>query len=147
MSYKKPILLASALLSLLLASCTPPEPVVQDTGERFERLRRERIEAFLLEALRTNNVDLWLVVTRENNPDPLAADLAAENAVLPAALLFEVREGALHTRAICANFDVDPFRASGIYQQVSSYGSEGLLPHLREAVQAIDPQRIAVNVS
>jgi Xaa-Pro aminopeptidase len=147
---KRQLLALSVFLGLIsfgLAAFAVAGSPATDSTERFHRLRRERIERYLLSALQQNDVDLWLVLTRENNPDPLAADLAAEEAVLPAALLFEVTNGKLRRRAICANFDVNPFRASGIYDEVLSYGREGLLPHLRRIVQEIDPARIAVNIS
>lgn len=115
--------------------------------DRFNRLRPERITRYLREALQPYAVDLWLVLTRENNPDPLAADLGAEEVVLPAALLFEVCDGKLRRRAICANFDPDLLQGSGIYDEIVTYGKEGLLPQLRQAVHRMDPKRIAVNIS
>ena len=150
---KKSILTLLLLTGLLAATAcistgqAPPIPASPGEAGRFERLRAERIDRFLLEAMQKHNIDLWLVVTRENNPDPIARDLGADSPVLPAALLFEVHEGKLRSRVICASFDRTPFETGGIFSDVISYGSEGLLPHLRRLVQEIDPQRIAINVS
>lgn len=70
----------------------PEDPARENSYRRYQL---QRIDLYLLDALQQENIDLWLVVTRENNPDTLAKDLFAHTAVLPATLLFEVRDGKL----------------------------------------------------
>ena len=136
------LLALAGVVAVRAASAEDPE-----RQSRYRGFQRARIELYLQGAMEKYGIDLWLVVTRENNPDPLAEDLFADTAVLPAALLFEIRDGQLHKRVICANFDTTPFRQSGVYEEVIPYGREGLLPHLRRIVKEIDPERIAINQS
>ncbi len=85
---KRQLLALSVFLGLIsfgLPAFAVADSSATDSTNRSQRLRRERIERYLLSALQQNDVDLWLVLTRENNPGPVAADLAAEEAVLPAA--------------------------------------------------------------
>ncbi len=92
-------------------------------------------------------MDLWLVFTREESKDPLAEDLGGGDAVARMALLFDLSDGRLRRTAIAASYDVTPLEESGLYDKVLSYKSEGIKPHLKEFVTALDPARIAVNVS
>ena len=139
------LLVGGAGLTLLSNSVSNSEDPVRSA--RYQRYQLQRIDLYLLEALQQEKIDLWLVVTRENNPDPLAQDLFAHTAVLPAALFFEVREGKLRARVICANFDATPFEQSGVYEEVIPYGREGLRPHLKRLIEEINPKRIGVNIS
>ena len=150
---KRTLALLSLLLLTVLGSRALPfdslagSPEDPARGKRYLTFKLQRIDLYLLDALQQGNINLWLVVTRENNPDPLAEDLFAHTAVLPAALLFEVRDGKLRKRAICANFDTTPFQQSGVYEKVIPYGREGLRPHLKRLVEEINPKRIGVNIS
>jgi len=108
---------------------------------------RQRVDDLLPSALDTHNVDLWLVFTREEAKDPLAADLAGGSAVARMALLFARTESGLRKIAIAASYDVVPLEASGIYDEILSYKSEGVKPHLLRVVEALNPARIALNTS
>ncbi len=108
---------------------------------------RQRIDELLPAAMETHNVDLWLVFTREEAKDPLAADLAGGSAVARMALLFARTGGGLRKTAVAASYDVTPLRESGIYDAVVGYKSEGVKPHLKRALEELNPARIAVNIS
>ena len=108
---------------------------------------RERLEKLLPGAMEAHDVDLWLVFTREESRDPLAEDLAGEDAVARMALLFDMSRGRLRSTAIAASYDVTPLEESGLYDEVLSYRSEGIGPHLKEFVDRLAPERIAVNTS
>jgi Xaa-Pro dipeptidase len=122
-------------------------------GERpFDRednpwpeIRAERMRTLLPEAMARANVDAWLVVARENNNDPLAAHIGAENAGGAAAFLFLA----------------DPFRAVAISPAGEAVAlaeaelhdvrvipqGESVWAEVSELLRAADPQRIAVNSS
>lgn len=51
-------------------------------------IRKQRITTLLPQALKTANVDCWLIICRENNNDPLADHIGGENAGGTAAFLF-----------------------------------------------------------
>ena len=108
---------------------------------------QERIERLLPSALARNDIDLWLVFTREEASDPLAEDLGGGDAVARMALLFARVDGGFRKTAIAASYDVTPLEESGMYDEVISYRREGIKPHLRRFVQDLDPARIAVNTS
>lgn len=108
---------------------------------------RERVERLLPQALESHNVDLWIVFTREESKDPLAEDLGGGDAVARMALLFDRRDGVFRKTAIAASYDITPLKETGIYDEVLSYRSEGIKPHLRKFVEELDPARIAVNTS
>ena len=110
-------------------------------------LLRQRIDELLPAAMETHDVDLWLVFTREEAKDPLAADLAGGSAVARMALLFARTAGGLCKTAVAASYDVTPLQESGIYDAIVGYKSEGVKPHLQRAVEELDPARIAVNTS
>jgi len=112
-----------------------------------ERWRKERVIKLLSETMHEFDLNCWLVLTRENNRDPLAWDVGLEHAVLAAAGIFVHRDGVLERTAVVANFDTTPVEASGVYERIVAYGSEGALPHIREVLEAADPELIGVNVS
>ncbi len=108
---------------------------------------RERVDRLLPVAMETHGIDLWLVFTREESRDPLAADLAGGDAVARMALLFDRAKGRFRKTAIAASYDVTPLEESGIYDEVIGYKREGIKPHLRRFADDLDPARIAVNTS
>jgi Xaa-Pro dipeptidase len=122
---------------------TPPPPA----GTAKTRARKDRIDRYLLAAMRRSGVDAWLVVTREGSPDPVSFDVAADYAVLRSACLFADRGENLERVAIAANFDTEPFSKSGIYSRVLSYGKEGAGPALKAEVERLNPKAIAVDQS
>jgi Xaa-Pro aminopeptidase len=109
--------------------------------------RKERMDRYLLAAMRRSGVDMWLVLTRENTTDPVAFDVAAEDAVGRAACIFVDRGETLERVAVVASYDTYTFEKSGLYTHVVPYGKEGAGPALREQVDRYSPKVIAVNQS
>ena len=108
---------------------------------------RERVDKLLPAAMSQNDIDLWLVFTREESRDPLAADLGGGDAVARMALLFAHTDGKLKKTAIAASYDVTPLEECGIFDEVLAYRREGIKPHLKQFIADLDPARIAVNTS
>src|ERR1700687_34511 len=92
-----------AALALASPKPTPPPAPSAPAGPLRVVARRERMDRYLLPALRRAGVDAWLVVTREGAVDPIAFDVAAEHAVARAACLFVDRGGHLERIAILAS--------------------------------------------
>jgi Xaa-Pro aminopeptidase len=111
------------------------------------RARKERLDRYMVAALRRSNVDAWLVVTREGTVDPVAFDVAAEHAVGRAACLFVDKGDHLERVAIVASYDTDAFEKSGLYTKVVPYGKEGAGPALKSAIETLSPKTIAVDMS
>jgi Xaa-Pro aminopeptidase len=140
--------IALSIAALLLSPQRPTfTPTAAATQPLKTRARKERIDRYLLPAMRRSGSDAWLVVTREGTMDPIAFDIAADHAVLRAACLFVDRGDHLERVAIVANFDTDSFEKSGLYTRVLPYGKEGAGPALKREVDAFSPKVIAVNQS
>ncbi len=148
-----PVLARLALTILMLgaAPLRPPPtttPGPNLTGPDLKLIaRKERVSRFLLLALRRANVDSWLVVTREGTVDPVAFDVAADEAVGRAACLFVDRGERLESVAVVASYDTDAFEKSGLYGRVVPYGKEGAGPALKAEIDKYNPRAIAVNQS
>jgi Xaa-Pro aminopeptidase len=97
-----------------------------------------------IQELSKSDIDLWLVLTREDNLDPISEDIGAESVVGQSAFLF-TKEG--EKIAIVANFDAEGIRTTNIYDSILAYEKEGLPPLLTEEIARIDPQKIALDIS
>ncbi|UAM96721.1 M24 family metallopeptidase [Polaribacter litorisediminis] len=87
--------LYSLVIILFAASCNQEAnkevKIIPDTywGENpWPEIRKKRMNTLLPKALKSANVDAWLVICRENNNDPLADHVGGENAGGTAAFLF-----------------------------------------------------------
>ena len=107
------------------------------------KIRKEKLE-LAIRTLSQLDIDLWLVLTRENSLDPISEDIGAETVVGKAAFLF-TKEG--EKIAIAASYDVEAIRVTQLYDKVLSYEKEGLPTLLQEEINRIKPQQIALNVS
>ncbi len=130
----------------------PPEKIeahegIDPTAIDPTKIRQRRIAEILPKKMRDCGVDAWLTFTREGTLDALGWDVAAQKVVGRAACLFALRDGKLHRIAIAASYDVTGFRESGLYDEVVAYRSEGLGAHLRDRINALSPDRIALNFS
>jgi Xaa-Pro aminopeptidase len=112
-----------------------------------EEIRRKRIESLLAECMARHGIDLWLVYTRESSIDPLGQDVGLGRVVARGAGLFAHRQGRLVRKALVASYDTDPVEATGIFDEVVAYRKEGIAPHLRREVEALDPRCIGLNIS
>jgi Xaa-Pro aminopeptidase len=112
-----------------------------------DKIRRDRINVLLPRIMKEQKIEAWLTFTRENTPDPLLPVLGVDHIVARGAFLFSLKDGDFRKVAIAASYDVDPIRKSGLYDEVIPYRSEGVKPHLRKAIDALDPTGIAVNHS
>src|SRR5512135_542834 len=146
--------LALAAALLLTTQVRAPRPTIRPKGTPTPtpalaplkiRSRKERMDRYLVAALRRSNIDAWLLLTREATVDPVAFDVAADHAVGRAACLFVDKGDRLERVAIVASYDVDAFEKSGLYTRVVGYGKEGAGPALKDAVATLNPRAIAVD--
>ncbi|MCP5118379.1 MAG: hypothetical protein GY953_46800, partial [bacterium] len=108
---------------------------------------KKRVNVLLPDAMAQHGFDLWLVFTREYSRDPIAEDLAGGKVVARSAFLFARTPNGFRKTAIVASYDTTPVTESGIYDEVIAYRREGVKPHLKKAVESLDPKRIGINVS
>jgi Xaa-Pro aminopeptidase len=134
------------LLALALMACCAlivPAAAAVD----HEAIRRDRINVLLPQIMKEQKIDCWLTFTRENTTDPLLKVLGVEQIVARGAFVFAWKDGKFRKIAIAASYDVDPIHKSGLYDEVIAYRSDGVKPHLRKTIDALDPGTIAINYS
>jgi hypothetical protein len=92
---KMPFILALIFLFLLnISSCvreTPmqtPRKVKRMPAEKFFEIKKAKLDKFALQAMKEEEIDMWLILTREYAVDPLAKDFSADKAVAKTALIF-----------------------------------------------------------
>jgi Xaa-Pro dipeptidase len=119
-------------------------------GEVLRLIRNEKLNLILPGAMRDNNVDMWIHVTRIGDPDPLAQQFGSTSGYL----IFTVR-GDRVERAV--------FGGEGAVENIDVYGSDAIAraiegyeygkvdfsvyDELRDFVAERDPKTIAVNTS
>jgi Xaa-Pro aminopeptidase len=124
-----------------------PAPTPGPTQPLKVTARKERLDRYLLAAMRRAGVTSWLVVTRENSSDPIAFDVGAEHAVGRVVCLFVDRGEEMESLAIVANYDTDAFQKSQLYDRVIPYGKEGPAGVLLDEIAKYSPKTIAVDQS
>ena len=138
-----------ALLSVPVVAQGQITPeLVRARTEREWTLKAEKMRRHLLPLMREHEIDLWIILSRENTPDPLV-ELFGGYGVTGwyghrNAYLFHDAASGLETTAIGTHLSGHQRR---FYDTLTPYGEEGLAPHLREYVSARNPRRIAINQS
>ena len=147
---------AVASILALLFQLSGADPVsAQDQRrqwtEREWNVKAEKMRTQLLPAMRDHGIDLWVILSRENTPDP-ALELFGGNGITGwygarnAYLFYDAGDDGLETTVIGTHLSGHLAR---FYDQIESYHGEGvgLAPGLRAYMEARDPQRIAINQS
>ncbi len=120
--------------------------------EREWTLKADKMRRHLIPTMRKHGVDLWVVMSRENAPDPVV-ELFGGSGITGwyghrNAYLFFDRGGdaatALETTVYGTHLSG---HLSRFYNTVQSYGEPGLKPLLQKYVADRDPKRIAINQS
>ena len=155
---------AVVLCGLLAAGCSPtpsPPPAASEDSAygipgALERARiktaivEEKLRTALLPAMRAHGMDMWIVLDRENHPDPLHEEIGGGFAGVRSAYIF-FDSGGTEPEKIYLGSHVQP--GDSVIEQVYDekvyygYSEEGISPHLREAVRSRDPERIGINTS
>lgn len=145
--------IACILMLACVGSAAAVEIDVPDSKARFELQRKivaDKLQRSLLPAMRNHGIDMWIVLDRENNPDPLHAELGGGFSGVRAAFVF-FDNGSDTVEKIYAGSHSQP--ANSVIEQVYDekiyygYSPEGLTPHLRKIVLGRNPESIGVNTS
>lgn len=160
---------ALLLTTILLAGCAPAGPssttdtrvappdglspaVVRARTEQEWTLKADKMRRHLIPTMRAHGIDLWVVMSRENAPDPVV-ELFGGSGITGwyghrNAYLFFDRGGdaatALETTVYGTHLSG---HLSRFYTTVQSYGETGLAPLLQKYVADRAPKRIAINQS
>ena len=146
------LLCVSALLlaTPVAATAQITPDLIRERTEREWTIKAEKMRRYLLPLMRRHDVDLWIILSRENAPDPLVELFGGYGVTgwyghRNAYLFFDPGAGdTLETTAIGTHLSGHLRR---FYDTIRPYGREGLKPHLREYVEARDPSRVAINQS
>jgi len=141
------------ILGILLLAW--PDPTAAQARSARERdlheleVKAEKMRTHLLPTMREHGVDMWIIMSRENNPDP-AVELFGSYGVSGwyghrnAYIFYDAGPEGLETAVLGTHLSP---HLSRFYDHIESYGQEGLAPSLSEYVQSRDPAVIAVNQS
>jgi len=126
---------------------------VPDARERYEiqkAIIEEKLATALLPAMRRHGIDMWLVLDREYNPDPLQVELGGNGTGVRAAYIF-FDNGSDTPEKLFYSSHEQPANSviANVYDETIYYGysREGLTPHLKKAIAERDPKRIGINRS
>ena len=123
--------------------------LIRERTEREWEVKAEKMRRHLLPLMRAHEIDLWIIMSRENAPDP-ALELFGGYGVTGwyghrnAYLFHDAGDEGLQTTVLGTHLSGQLVR---FYDTRTLYGEEGLAPHLRRYIEARDPRRIAVNQS
>lgn len=113
-------------------------------------VKSEKMRLHLQPAMRRNDIDMWIIMSREFHPDPML-DLFGGYGISGwyghrnAYVFYDPGGDAPLETTIFGTHQSDHMLT--FFDRIESYGEEGLKPHLREYVQFVDPDRIAINRS
>jgi len=140
-----------ALLSVLiivrgLNAQTRGESDLVDS-DLLDVIRAEKFDHILPQVMRDNNIDMWIHVMREGNPDPVGIDLGSSSG----AFIFTDRGGDRIERAVLG-YGAESLSASGAYdiflaEDEDVEGKAGWEGVIGGFVAERDPRRIGVNFS
>ena len=109
---------------------------------RMEFLRKKL--KWIQQAMREEEVDIWITFTREGNEDPLAQDLRFSDLTWRSAAIID--QDGMKT-AVVGSLEVETIKQNKFYDEVVGYGSEGAAPKLKQIIARRKPKSIAVNTS
>src|SRR5215469_6819069 len=107
----------------------------------------EKVNTLLRPLMRKHEIDMWITLDREYNPDPFAAELGGQGGVRNAHIFFDTGERL--EKVFIFSHPPRQDLAPRLYDKLIHYGyrPEGLRPYLADAVKSRNPRRIGLNMS
>lgn len=147
--------IVTLLLTLLLAT-TPASANSEWNTPALKRLmhewdvKHEKMMLHLQPAMRRAGVDMWIIMSREFNVDPMlqmfgAYGISGWYGHRNAYVFYDPGDDAPLERILIGTHQSGRMKA--FFPTITSYGEEGLAPELRKVVQQRSPDRIAINRS
>lgn len=118
------------------------KPESQDS-EFKRRITKKKLLKIAKERMASEEIDAWIVFTREASEDPLAAEFGLSAMIWRSAGI--VTPDGNH--ALVGSFDVKQVERSGIYDEVVGYGSEGAADDLGKIAKKLHLSKVAINES
>ena len=155
MIFRVVLILIALMFSGTVAGVELLEHTSQSGGKILRLLRNDKLDLILPGAMRDNNVDMWIHVTRQGDPDPMAQQFGSTYGYLVFTDLGDRIERAVFGGSGAVE-KIDVRGSSAIARALSSYDagyrmSEGygeeVYDEFRDFVAQRDPETIAVNTS
>lgn len=148
--YRATIIGLAASAAMLASASAQTLQTAADRAEVLHLIRREKLDLVLPGAMGDNDVDMWIHVVRDGDPDPLAAHFGPAYGYLVFTRSGDRVERALFGGGGHPDF-FDHFGSREIAMAVEGYGYPDIdfsvYDELYEYVAARDPRTIAVNSS
>ena len=144
-------LLMIPLFLIAFSSALPAQ--VGQARQRHDReweVKAKKMETHLLPMMRRHGVDMWILMSRENHPDPIL-DLFGAHGVSGwyghrnAYIFYDPGPGQRLEATVLGTHLSEHLRR--FYDNIVSYGESGLAPLLKRHVVERDPRVIAINES
>lgn len=134
---------------LIFIACDPSPQPVHDWGPSpWPEIRKDRIQTLLPEAMQAANVDLWLIICRENNNDPIADHIGGENAGGTAVFLFYRNADGFHSLVYSPVGEATALDELDIHDEVIPVERGGsAIEEASAFIRSHDFDRVAVNSS
>ncbi|MCH8306184.1 MAG: aminopeptidase P family protein [Candidatus Marinimicrobia bacterium] len=114
----------------------------------WTEIRAERLERLLPLAMQRADVDVWLVICRENDNDPLALHVGCENAGGTAAFMFFLDGEKVTSLVYSPEGESKSLSDVGVHDKVVSFKrGENVFELVADKLIEVDPQKIAINSS
>jgi len=135
----------SLIISLLLIvlGFTTSTSFGQEAKRRWKKMnqiRRDKFDLILPEAMRENDIDMWIITNREGDYDPLYYDMGGGYTTTNGYYIFTDKGAARIERAVLGMFGY-------FIEQCGAYDYYGSADELKEYVTQRDPKRIGLNMS
>ena len=156
---KKNVILITLLLTLFFAATSFAQDYgVAAVGDSFkilpERERaqvlndwlRWRLDNIIPEVMRRDGIDLWLVINREYNEDPVYMSMVPEPTMYArrcSILIFHDRGPELGVERLDGSY----YAMSGWYQATWTDKSKTQFENLADVIKELNPQKIGINMS
>ena len=154
------VFLLSVIFTVLAANAQPGVHTSKTGRELLRQIRKEKLDLILPGAMRDNNVDMWIHVTRNGDPDPLAYEFGSTSGFIiftdlgdriERAMFAGVFGGAVLDGGSGAVASLDILGSRDVSRAIEGYDygnvDFSVYDEITEFVAERDPQTIAVNFS
>ena len=114
----------------------------------WPEIRKNRITYLLPSAMKRAAVDVWLVICRENNNDPLALHIGGENAGGTSFYVFSKTADQIKSVVFSSFGEVTALKDLGLHDSIVSVSrGQDVFQLAADYVKMLEPKNIAINIS
>ncbi|MEP5612187.1 MAG: M24 family metallopeptidase [Cyclobacteriaceae bacterium] len=132
------------IITLFLILCISSSSFGQEAMRRWRKMnqiRNDKFDLVLPEVMRENNIDMWIIMNREGNLDPLYADMGEGYVGSFGSYYIFTDRGGDRIERVSLGADGYLLKKGGAYDYFGS------VDELKDFVAERDPQRIGLNFS